>query len=77
MQAEALKLTSDDMLKNGLIDGIIKEPLGGAHLDPATIAETLKKQLLADLKLLGKKSAATLVKERINKFSQMGVVVED
>jgi len=75
--AEALKLTSDDMLKNGLIDGIIKEPLGGAHLDPATIAETLKKQLLADLKLLGKKSAATLVKERINKFSQMGVVVED
>lgn len=75
--AEALKLTSDDMLKNGLIDGIIKEPLGGAHLDPATIAETLKKQLLADLKLLGKKSATTLVKERINKFSQMGVVVED
>ena len=75
--AEALKLTSDDMLKNGLIDGIIKEPLGGAHLDPTTIAETLKKQLLADLKLLGKKSAVTLVKERINKFSQMGVVVED
>lgn len=74
--AEALKLTSDDMLKNGLIDGIIKEPLGGAHHDPAAIAETLKKQILADLKLLGKKSATTLVKERIDKFSRMGVVVE-
>jgi len=75
--AEALKLTSDDMLKNGLIDGIIKEPLGGAHHDPAAIAETLKQRLLDDLKVLGKKSATTLVKERIDKFSRMGVVVED
>lgn len=74
--AEALKLTSADMLKNGLIDGIIKEPLGGAHHDPATTAETLKKQLLDDLQKLGKKSPAALVNERIEKFSKMGVVEE-
>lgn len=74
--AEALKLTSSDMLKNGLIDGIIPEPLGGAHHDPAQMAETLKKQLVNDLIKLRKKSASNLVKERIDKFSQMGVVVE-
>lgn len=75
--AEALKLTSADMLKNGLIDGIIPEPLGGAHHDPTQMAETLKKQVVNDLIKLRKKSASNLVKERIDKFSQMGVVVED
>lgn len=74
--AEALKLTSADMLKNGLIDGIIPEPLGGAHHDPTQMAETLKKQVVNDLIKLRKKSASNLVKERIDKFSQMGVVVE-
>src|ERR1700749_4569850 len=42
--AEALKLTADDMKKNGLIDGIIKEPLGGAHRDPEQMFETVKKE---------------------------------
>ena len=48
--AEMLKLTSEDMFKNKLIDGVIKEPLGGAHQDPVAMAETLKKQMLKDLK---------------------------
>lgn len=74
--AEALKLTAADMLKNGLIDGIIPEPLGGAHHDPKTIAETLKQQLLTDLALLKQKPVDQLVAERIDKFSNMGVVVE-
>ncbi len=74
--AEALKLTAADMLKNGLIDGIIPEPLGGAHHNPKEIAESVKQQLLADLKLLQKKSAGQLVTERIDKFSKMGVVIE-
>src|SRR6201990_1767844 len=51
--AEVLKLTSVDMYKNKLIDGIIKEPLGGAHQDPVAMAATLKKQILKDLKALG------------------------
>jgi len=72
--AEVLKLTSVDMFKNKLIDGVIKEPLGGAHQDPATMAATLKKQLIKDLKALKEKNVDELVSERIEKFCSMGVV---
>lgn len=75
--AEVLKLTSTEMYKNKLIDGIIKEPLGGAHQDPVAMAATLKKQLLKDLKALKQRNIDELVTERINKFCSMGVVVED
>ena len=74
--AEMLKLTSTDMLKNKLIDGIIKEPLGGAHQDPVAMANTLKKQLLKDLKNLKDRNIDELVTDRINKFCSMGVVLE-
>src|SRR5471030_2824763 len=74
--AEMLKLTSTEMLKNKLIDGVIKEPLGGAHQDPVAMAATLKKQLLKDLKTLTSRNIDELVTERINKFCSMGVVVE-
>lgn len=74
--AECLKLTADNMLKNKLIDGIIKEPLGGAHYDPAAMADTLKDQILKDLSILKSKNADELVQERIDKFCAMGVVVE-
>ncbi len=75
--AEVLKLTSTEMYKNKLIDGVIKEPLGGAHQDPVAMAATLKKQLLKDLKLLQARNVDELVTERINKFCAMGVVIED
>src|SRR6201994_1320788 len=74
--AEVLKLTSNEMLKNKLIDGVIKEPLGGAHQDPVAMATTLKKHLLKDLKELKAKHVDQLVTERIDKFCSMGVVVE-
>lgn len=74
--AEMLKLTSTEMLKNKLIDGVIKEPLGGAHQDPVAMAATLKKQLLKDLKVLKERNIDELVAERIEKFCSMGVVVE-
>jgi acetyl-CoA carboxylase carboxyl transferase subunit alpha len=74
--AEMLKLTSEDMFKNKLIDGVIKEPLGGAHQDPVAMAETLKKHLLKDLKALKAKNIDELVTERINKFCAMGLVIE-
>jgi len=74
--AEALKLTSKDMLGNGLIDGIIKEPLGGAHQNPELAAELLKAKLVEDLAILIAKDEDVLVDERIAKFSKMGVVVE-
>lgn len=74
--AEALKLTAEDMLGNGLIDGIIAEPLGGAHQDPETTAINVKNRILEDLAVLLQKDKDALVAERIDKFSKMGVVNE-
>lgn len=74
--AECLKLTAEDMLANKLIDGIIPEPLGGAHHDPALMAETIKKQIVKDLSHMKKQDIDQLVDERINKFCAMGVVQE-
>ncbi|MFB5946032.1 acetyl-CoA carboxylase carboxyltransferase subunit alpha [Albibacterium profundi] len=74
--AESLKLTSENMLSNGLIDGIIPEPFGGAHQDPAQIGQTVKQQILTDLNLLKAKNKDEMVTERIDKFCKMGVVVE-
>jgi len=75
--AEVLKLTSAEMYKNKLIDGIIKEPLGGAHQDPETIIATVKQVLLDDLEKLKVKNVDELVKERIDKFCSMGVVIDE
>ncbi|MBD3748018.1 MAG: acetyl-CoA carboxylase carboxyltransferase subunit alpha [Sphingobacteriales bacterium] len=75
--AECLKLTADDMFKNKLIDGIIKEPLGGAHQDPEAMCAIVKEKILSDLAELKKKKIETLISERIDKFCAMGVVVED
>ena len=75
--ADVLKLTSSEMFKNKLIDGIIKEPLGGAHQDPVAMGFTLKKQLIKDIKTLKDRNIDQLVTERIDKFCAMGVVVED
>jgi acetyl-CoA carboxylase carboxyl transferase subunit alpha len=74
--AEALKLTADDMLKNGLIDGIISEPLGGAHLAPDVAAENIKKVIISELKVLNAMSSSERINARIDKFSKMGVVNE-
>ncbi|RZL16557.1 MAG: acetyl-CoA carboxylase carboxyl transferase subunit alpha, partial [Pedobacter sp.] len=74
--AEVLKLTSEDMLGNKLIDGIVKEPLGGAHQAPEKMAETLKKQILKDLSELKKVDKDQLIASRIDKFCAMGVVNE-
>jgi len=74
--AECLKLTSTDMLKNKLIDGVIKEPLGGAHQNPVLMGETLKGQILKDLKELGKEKTEKMISNRIEKFCDMGVVRE-
>jgi len=75
--AECLKLTSDDMFKNKLIDGIIKEPLGGAHQNPELMAQTIKTQILADLKVLKKEKTEKMIAARIDKFCAMGVVNEN
>ena len=74
--AEALKLTAPDMLKNKLIDGIISEPLGGAHKNMKAMASTLKATLLETLAELDKLTPEARMEQRIEKFCAMGVVKE-
>jgi acetyl-CoA carboxylase carboxyl transferase subunit alpha len=74
--AEAMKLTGQDMLGQGLIDGIIKEPVGGAHSNWPEIFATVKNTILENIAELKAKKTAALVNERIEKFCKMGVVHE-
>jgi len=70
--AEALKLTSEDMKKNRLIDGIIREPLGGAHSNPEETYENVKEAILKNLEQLKKLSPENRIERRIKKFASMG-----
>ena len=63
------------MKSGGLIDGIIREPLGGAHNDPAASFATVKEVILQELDALRKVHPDQLVQSRIDKFCAMGVVV--
>ena len=72
--AEVLKLTPEDMLKNKLIDGIIPEPLGGAHTNPEESFRYVKEEILKQLNTLLSISPDQLVKQRIDKFCAMGMV---
>ena len=76
LAAEALKLSSTDMLNNKLVDGVIKEPIGGAHHDPSEAYAKLKDAVMKEFKALNQMTIEDLVSTRINKFSEMGVVVE-
>jgi acetyl-CoA carboxylase carboxyl transferase subunit alpha len=74
LAAESLKLSATDMLNNKLIDGIISEPLGGAHHNLDVAAKSLKAAIKKELKSLKNLSEDELVTQRIAKFSSMGVV---
>ena len=74
--AEALKLTSKDMLKNKLIDAVIKEPLGGAHYDREMVYDNVRKVINKQLKDLLKLDAQDRIETRIEKFCSMGVINE-
>jgi acetyl-CoA carboxylase carboxyl transferase subunit alpha len=71
--AEALQLTAPDLKKQGLIDAIVPEPLGGAHRDHEQMAKILKEALLHEIGALLKLKPERLVERRIEKFSKMGV----
>ena len=75
--AESLKLTPQDMLSNKLIDGIIEEPLGGAHRHPKKAAALLKKRVLQELKILEKMQPNERTQTRMDKFSRMCVFQEE
>lgn len=76
LAAEALKLSSTDMLNNKLVDGVIKEPIGGAHHDPSEAFAQLKDAVIKEFTALNQMTIEDLVSTRINKFSEMGVFVE-
>ncbi len=75
--AEALKLTPKDMLENKLIDGIINEPIGGAHTNHEEIFKTVKEEIIKHIAELEKLKPKKRVQERIEKFCAMGVVNEE
>ncbi len=70
--AEALKLTPKHMLEFGLIDSIIKEPLGGAHAFPEEMTKILKKQIKKEVADLMDMDCEERIEKRIDKFGKMG-----
>ncbi|MEO1021344.1 MAG: acetyl-CoA carboxylase carboxyltransferase subunit alpha [Bacteroidota bacterium] len=73
--AEALKLTAEDLKELDIIDGVIPEPVGGAHRNHTEAASALKQQLGKSLKKLKRLKPETLVNKRIEKYSRMGAWV--
>ena len=71
--AEALKLTAGDLKELGLVDGIVREPEGGAHHDHQSAADLLKKSIVENLDALAKEPTAKLLDARYEKFRRMGV----
>ena len=74
--AQALKLSSPDLLKMGLVDGVIPEPAGGAHCNPEQAAENLKSAIVQELQALIKCPVDKLLRARYDKFRKMGVFEE-
>jgi len=74
--AELLKLTGKDMLELKLIDGIVKEPVGGAHNDVKWMAGEIKKVILEQFRSLASIDPQQRIQQRIDKFCAMGVVKE-
>jgi acetyl-CoA carboxylase carboxyl transferase subunit alpha len=70
--AEALKLNASELLKLGVIDGVVPEPLGGAHRGPAETGKNLKEAIIGALRELEKLAVDKLVQRRYEKFRQMG-----
>ena len=71
--AEAMGVTAKKVHKAGLVDGIINEPLGGAHRNPDAMAASVKKKLVADLAKLQSHSLDSLIKMRYQRLMAYGV----
>ncbi len=75
--AEALKITAPDLMKFNIIDGEIKEPVGGAHKDYELVSANMKKAILESLDELANLSVADLKNRRYEKFRKMGAFIEN
>lgn len=76
LAAEALKLSASDMFNNKLVDGIVKEPLGGAHYNPEEAYASVKAAIKKSYKELKDLDEEELIMQRIDKYAAMGVVKE-
>jgi acetyl-CoA carboxylase carboxyl transferase subunit alpha len=74
--AECLKLTAKDLFERKIIDGVISEPLGGAHRDPGKAAENIRQVIKRDLKILREIPKDKLVQARYEKFRTIGIYRE-
>jgi len=70
--AEALRITADFLLESKIIDGVIKEPLGGAHYEPDVAFANMKEMIIKGLNELGKLSEDELIETRYEKYRAMG-----
>ncbi|AWW74527.1 acetyl-CoA carboxylase carboxyl transferase subunit alpha [Erythrobacter sp. KY5] len=70
--AQAMKITAQHLKRLGVIDRIVKEPVGGAHRDPVATAEALGKAISEELETLSKKDSAALIQMREERFLQLG-----
>ena len=75
--AEALKLSATDMLKLELIDGIIKEPVGGAHHNLQDTTQKIEEFIVTSYQELKQIPVPALLRERLNKYGKMGVFIEE
>jgi len=75
--AEALKLNAENLLKFGIIDEIIKEPLGGAHHDPQIAYGNFKQFIIDKIKILKRISPDLMLEQRYLKFRSIGAFVEE
>ena len=74
--AEALRLTPDDLVRLGIVDEIIAEPVGGAHFDPETAGESLRAALIKQLTELRRMRTEKLLKRRQEKYAAMGAYAD-
>jgi acetyl-CoA carboxylase carboxyl transferase subunit alpha len=74
--AEALKLCAPDLVKMGLVDGVITEPAGGAHCNPEQAADNIRATIEKELQVLSKTPIEKLLTSRYEKFRRMGVFEE-
>lgn len=75
--SNVLKLTAGDMMKNKLIDGVIPEPVGGAHTNYNEVFKTVKTEILKHIVKLSKIKPEKRIENRIDKFSSMGAYIEE
>ena len=71
--AKALKLTSSDLLEEGIIDRVIEEPQGGAHTNPNLMYSIIKSVLIEELDSIKKMKTGVLIRKRLSKYKNMGV----